>query len=309
MVRDGLGQSAIYGECSAPLAVLLSVGNQARILVEAVHNGLEKTVLDVVNLHLADRLAVLVEVEPFLARNLLDPRIFLQRHKHVRLGVRKRIDALVGEHHFAEQLVVVYEVHSRGQGLVDGELVHLVHKVLDGFLYRIEFFLACNACLDELLAVCDDAILLEPGLDLLLGAVRRLVAWGMSAVSVGYDVKQGRSQLLFEQGLLAAECVDDSERVVSVHALCVPGVRLESGSDSCRIGVSHSLAPCLSAHCILVVHHVDEHRQTALHISFPEGVELVHGSEGHTFEHRSACHCTVSEVRNHDTLLAVYLLI
>ena len=113
MVRDGLGQSAIYGECSAPLAVLLSVGNQARILVEAVHDGLEKTVLDVVNLHLADRLAVLVEVEPFLARNLLDPRIFLQRHKHVRLGVRKRIDALVGEHHIAEQLVVVYEVHSR----------------------------------------------------------------------------------------------------------------------------------------------------------------------------------------------------
>ena len=131
----------------------------------------------------------------------------------------------------------------------------------------------------------------------------------MSAVSVGYDVKQGRSQLLFEQGLLAAECVDDSERVVSVHALCVPCVRFESGSYASRIGVSHSLAPCLSAHCILVVHHVDEHRQAALHIAFPEGVELVHRCEGHTLEHRSARHCAVAEVGDHDTLLAVYLLI
>ena len=130
----------------------------------------------------------------------------------------------------------------------------------------------------------------------------------MSAVTVGDHVEKARSEFLLEEGLLAAVCVDDCERVVSVHALRVPCLRVEAGAHACRIGVTHGLAPGLSAHGVLVVHNVDHQRKTALHIAFPEGLELVHGCEGHTFEDRTAGHCAVAEVSYDYALLAVDLL-
>ena len=87
MVRKGLGKSAIYGEGSAPLTVLLTVSYQAGVLVEAVHNSLEDTVADVEGLHLADGLAVLFKIESLLSGNLLDSGVLLKRHKHVGLGI------------------------------------------------------------------------------------------------------------------------------------------------------------------------------------------------------------------------------
>src|SRR5574344_667294 len=112
----------------------------------------------------------------------------------------------------------------------------------------------------------------------------------MSAVTVGNYIKQGWSELFLEKSFLAAECVDDCKRVVAVHALCVHRIWLEAGSETCRIGISHCLAACLASHCILVVHDIEEDWQSALHVTFPERVELVHGSECHAFEDWAAGH-------------------
>ena len=131
----------------------------------------------------------------------------------------------------------------------------------------------------------------------------------MSAVAVGNHVEKCGSELLLQKGLLAAESVDDGERVVSVHSLGVHCIGLEACAESGGEGVSHSLSLGLSAHCVLVVHHVEQHGKSALHIALPEGVELVHGCEGHTLEDRSAGHGSVAQVGNYDTLLAVDFLI
>ena len=89
----------------------------------------------------------------------------------------------------------------------------------------------------------------------------------------------------------------------------MPCFGVETCAEACGEGVSHGLALGLAAHCILVVHHVDEHRQAALHVALPEGVELVHRCEGHAFEHGAAGHCAVAEVGDHDALLAVDFLV
>ena len=131
----------------------------------------------------------------------------------------------------------------------------------------------------------------------------------MAAVAVGNHIQQAGAFLLLQKGLLAAEGINNSQRIVAVHALCVPGLWIESGAQTGREGVTHGFTAGLSAHGVLVVHHVDEHRQAALHVSLPEGLELVHAGEGHAFQHRAAGHGAISQVGHHDTLLAVHLLI
>ena len=131
----------------------------------------------------------------------------------------------------------------------------------------------------------------------------------MATVAVGNHIQQAGAFLLLQEGLLAAEGIDNSQRIVTVHALSVPGFRIESRTQTGREGVSHGFSAGLAAHGVLVVHHVDEHRQAALHVSLPEGLELVHAGESHAFQHRAAGHGAVAQVGHDDTLLAVHLLI
>ena len=131
----------------------------------------------------------------------------------------------------------------------------------------------------------------------------------MSAVTVGDDIEKAWSFLLLDEGLLATVGVDDSERVVTVDTLCMPCLRIEAGSKTCRIGIAHGLASGLATHCVLVVHDIDHERKTALHVTFPECIELIHRSEGHSLEDRTACHGTVTEVGDNHARLAVYLLV
>ena len=224
-------------------------------------------------------------------------------------GVTEGIDTAVGEHHLAQEFIVLHEVHARRHGLVDGELVHLEDDVLHVGLDGFQVGLGGDTGLDEFPAESEDAVLGLPGLHLLLGPVRGLVGRGMAAVAVGHDIQQARTFLLLEEGFLAAEGVDDRERIVAVHALCVPGLRIEAGAQAGRIGVTHGLAAGLAAHRVLVVHHVDEDRKATLHVALPQGIELVHRSEGHALQDRAAGHGAVTEVGDDDALLAVDFLV
>ena len=87
MIWKCLGKSAVNCERTAPLTVLLTVCDKGRVLVEAVDDSLEETVLDVVHLHLRHWLACGIEIVAALAGNLLDARVLLHRHVDIRLGV------------------------------------------------------------------------------------------------------------------------------------------------------------------------------------------------------------------------------
>ena len=131
----------------------------------------------------------------------------------------------------------------------------------------------------------------------------------MATVAISHDIQEGRSLLLEKVGLLAVESVYDSERVISIHSLGIHGVSLESGAQTSREGVTHGLTLGLATHGVLVVHHVEQDRKATLHVTLPEGIELVHRGEGHTLEHRAAGHGTITKVGDDDTLLPVDLLV
>ena len=131
----------------------------------------------------------------------------------------------------------------------------------------------------------------------------------MSAVTVGDDIQKSGAFLFKQIGLLAVERVDDGKRIVTVHPFGVHGVGLETGAQAGRESVAHGLALGLAAHRVLVVHHVEENRKSALHVAFPKGVELVHGGECHALKHRASGHRSVTEVGDDDAFLAVDLLV
>ena len=79
MIRQGLGQAAIDGERAAPVAVLLAVGDQRRIDVEAVEDGLEEGVADADALALGKLVALVVEGGAAALGELLDARVLLLR--------------------------------------------------------------------------------------------------------------------------------------------------------------------------------------------------------------------------------------
>lgn len=111
----------------------------------------------------------------------------------------------------------------------------------------------------------------------------------MAAITVGQHVDQhGAVLFLLEDRFLAAVAVDYGQRIVAVDALGVHLGRVDAGTDTGREVEAHCLAASLSAHAVLVIHDVDDHRQAAFHVAFPELFELVHGGEGHAFPDRTA---------------------
>ncbi len=309
MIWQSLGQSSVDSESAAPLTVLLTVSDQRGILVETIGHSLEYSVPDVVGLHLAGRLAVLVEVEPGLAGDLLHTRILLQRHIHVRLRVAEGIDALVGEHHVAQKLALLHEIHSRRELRVDGKFIALEYVGVNLLADSVKGGLISHTCILQFLTEGYDAVFLLPSLDLLLCTVGRLVARRVATVTVGDNIQKRWALLLKQIGLLAVESVDDGERIVTVHPFSIHGIGLESGSKTCWEHITHRLALCLATHSVLVVHHVEENRQSALHVTFPKSVELIHRGECHALKNRSAGHRPVTEVGDNNALLAVNFLV
>lgn len=184
------------------------------------------------------------------------------------------------------------------------------HDILDFLGHGVQIGLRSHAGGDQLLAECYDAVLSLPCLDFLFRAVRRGVGGRVAAITVGQHVDQhGAVLFLLEDRFLAAVAVDYGQRIVAVDALGVHLGRVDAGTDTGREVEAHRLAASLSAHAVLVVHDVDDHRQAAFHLVRPQLLELVHRGEGHAFPHRTAGHRRVAQVGYDDARLAVHFLI
>ncbi len=310
MERQSLGQASVHGECATPLTVFFAISNQGSIFVEAIDDGLEYSVPDVVGLHLADFLAVFVLVESHLSGDLLHARILFHRHQHIWLHARSHgIDAAIREHHVPEELVILHQVHARRFLEVDGQLVASEDIVIDILADFVKLLLSRDASLNQLLAECYDAVFCLPSRNLFLCPVRRLIAWRMPAVTIRDHIQKGRAFLIQEVLFLATESIDYCQRIVTVHSFSSHRIIFESCAQTSREVPALGLAVSLTAHRILVIHYVEKHRQPALHVAFPQSVELIHRGEGHAFQHRAAAHCAIAQVSDHDAFLAVHLLI
>ena len=202
------------------------------------------------------------------------------------------------------------QVHTRGKFVVDSQFEGIEHDVLHLFGRGVQVGLRCDAGGDQFLAVGCDAVFRFPGFHLFFGTVRRSVGRRVAAVTVRQHVDQYRAVFfLFEDRFLTAVAVDHGQRVEAVHAFCVHLGRVDAGADAGREVEAHRFAAGLTAHAVLVIHDVDDHRQAAFHIVRPQLFELIHRSEGHAFPNRAAGHRRVAEVGNHHARLAVHFLV
>ena len=171
MIRKRLSQTAIDSESSTPFTVLLAIGDKGSVFVETVHDSLEDSIAEVVGLHRADRLAILIEPETLLAGDLLDPRILLKRHKHIGLGVGKGVNALVGEHHLTEKLILLHKIHPWGNLLIDSEFIALEDIGVNLGADSVKSGLISDTSLNQLLSEGDNAVFFLPSLDFFLGTI------------------------------------------------------------------------------------------------------------------------------------------
>ena len=98
----------------------------------------------------------------------------------------------------------------------------------------------------------------------------------MAGVAVGQRVHQHRAALGLEYLELAPHGFNDGQWAVAVDALGVHLLGIHPGADACQEVIAHRLTARLAAHGVLVIHDVEQERQTTLHIAFPEGVVLIH---------------------------------
>ncbi len=85
----------------------------------------------------------------------------------------------------------------------------------------------------------------------------------MSAEAVRDGVEKHRSAALSEDLLLAAEGVDDGERIVAVDALGMHLVGVHTSANTSDELHAHGFTDWLSAHPIKIVHAVEHDRQAA----------------------------------------------
>ena len=133
VVRQRLGQAAVDGERAAPVAVLLAVGNQRGILVEAVDDRLEDT-RRAVGTASSSRTAC----RPCRTRSALSWRSAARRGFSLigwftsgLASDSESIDWFEKEHRRARQFGFLVQVHARRQFVVDGQLEGLEHDILD----------------------------------------------------------------------------------------------------------------------------------------------------------------------------------
>ena len=305
MIRQGLGQSAIDRERAAPVAHVLAVGDEGGILVEAVDNGLEQTVAQLVHLVLGDRLAVRVDAKALLLGDGLHARNLVHGDVDVRLRIGEGFDVAVGEHHVGDGVGIGLQVHAGGDLLVNGQLEVAEVDFLDVLDDLVQLLGGGNARVDQLLAVRRDRILRLPGLDLLLGTIGRGIRRGVAAEAVGHDVDQHRALALFGDLLLAAVALDHGQRIEAVHALGVHLVGVEARAHARREVVGHGLAAGLAAHAVLVVQDGEDDRQAALHVIAPQLGQLAHAGHVQGLKHGAAAQGTVADVGDGHALLAV----
>ena len=306
---DGIRHAPVDGEGAAPVADVLSVGHQGRILVEFVQDDLADAVPEVEELHLAHGLAVLGEGGALLALDLLPQGALLLGGDRLRLaGGIEGGDLLVGEHEPLHVGGIVVKVGVGGHAGIAGVLAdpgHTVHGLRHDLL---EAAVGSHPRLHQGLAVGDDGVDGPPGLDLLLGAVGVLVGGGVAGEAVGDGVQQHGALALPEKGQLALHSVDDRQGVVAVDALGVELGGRHAGAHPGQHVVGHGLSPGLAAHTVGVVEDVVEDGHPLGLALLPQGVELVHAGKVHGLPHGAPAQGAVADVAHHDALLLVALL-
>ena len=165
-----------------------------------------------------------------------------------------------------------------------------------------------DACVYDGLAEGDDRILCLPCLNLLLGTVRVLVGSRMSKQTICNHIQEYRAFTVLNQRKLSSVCVDNCQRIVAVHALCVQLALGYACAHTRQLAIAHGLAAGLAAHAVGVIVDVEDQRQTALSSLFPQSTVLIHGSEGKCLPYGAASHGTVAQVCYYDAVLVVTFL-
>ena len=99
VVGQRLGQSLIDRERAAPVAVLLAVGDERRVFVEAVGDGFEQGVLHADTARVGNGIAARVQTGTGLSRELDRARILGKRVRHFRFACWvHRFDMPIREH-------------------------------------------------------------------------------------------------------------------------------------------------------------------------------------------------------------------
>ncbi len=127
----------------------------------------------------------------------------------------------------------------------------------------------------------------------------------MAADAIRDGVEQHRPTAFGQHLLLAAEGIDDRQRVVSVHALGVHLVGIDSGSHARDVSHPHGLADGLPAHAVKIIHAVENDGQAAAQRLVPELAVLVHGGKRDAFPHGAAAERGIADVGDHDSRLAI----
>ena len=310
-VRDNVHQAAVDRVCAAPVAHVFAVGDERGILIILVDERLEDGVADVVDLHVGELAAVLVEREALLLGKIRVALAALLRAGDIQLltGHAHGADMLVGEHEVRQIVRVLVEVDIRRDLLVVGCTADHGHAV-GGVLQELgKELVRLDAGFHERLAELDDRVVAAPVFDLLLGAVSVLVRGGVADQTIGYDVEQDGAFVVLDELHLALVCVDNSQRVPAVDTLGVHLARGDAGAETCGHVVGHGLAHGLTAHAIEVVKDVEDDGQTTLAAFLPEGLELIHSGEVHCLVDRAAAERRIADVADDDALLVVVLLV
>ena len=313
VVRNSLGQAAVYCVCAAPVTVVFTVSDEGGILVELIHDSLEETVTNLIYLCLCNGLAVFVVVGTNLVLEALVTSVFFLGSKNVGFtGGVKRRNVLVGEHDACDSIGILVEIHSGREVVIDSKSADLGHAANDNLVDSFKVSLGSELALDELFLVSLDRICFLPSLNLLVSTVGRGVGGAVTGGTVGNNVEKCGTEAVGEELLLAGNGVDNCERIVTVYALCVHLLGVEACAETSGHIVTHGLTAGLTAHAVEVVEYVEEDRESAVAgnaVLAPELLDLVHGSHVECFENGAASARAVTEVSDYDTLLLVSSLV
>ena len=176
VIGDRIGYLLVYAERAAPVAVILTVCDERRVVIELVDYRLTETVADVVDLHLRNGLAVCILCGANLGSHLLQTVAFLSRLGHLRgAGRIHRVNLLIREHDGGDSVGGLVKIHARRDVVVYSELDDLGHTVDYRAVDSTYLTLGCDLALDELFLECGDRICSLPCLDLLRCTVCRAI--------------------------------------------------------------------------------------------------------------------------------------
>ena len=137
-VRNDIHQAAVDSISAAPVTHVFAIGDERRVFVVLVDQRLKDRVADVVDLHVGELIAVLIEREVLLLGQVSIALAALLRASNVQLliGSAHGADGLVGEHQVCKVIRVLVEVDIRRDLLVVSRAADHGHAV-SGFFFKL----------------------------------------------------------------------------------------------------------------------------------------------------------------------------